>query len=202
MGEYEEKKKHLIDFELDELEKYLREKKFPNGPGSDNFLTNMLSKEFMDELANIHSFPISGKVPKVSLISNKEEYTDSAYDFDQRIAKLEKEINKLNSKIRSLSEKFEKKISQVLEDSKRESSENMESVLKDIGFKPITDEVLNQYSNETINQCKEIIMKDIKETDGYTDASTISEKYGFPLELVAGCFDSLIKEKKIGEVNG
>ena len=69
------------------------------------------------------------------------------------------------------------------------------------GFIRLGEEGLQDFTSEEIFGCKEIIKQVIKETGGYTDASIISQKYGLPLKLVAGCFDSLIKSKDVGEIN-
>lgn len=71
--------------------------------------------------------------------------------------------------------------------------------LVNLGFKPITKEVLKNYSTLEIEKCENIIIKEIKETRGDTDPDKISIKYDLPLDLVAGCFDKLLEDGTIGE---
>lgn len=186
---------------LNEIEKYLIEKKFRERSGPVDFSTYVLEKEIEKDFAQALVYPSRDSPPKIRLVSNESGNADPNEDLNQRVAKLENEIMKLKNRIMNLNEIFERRMGEILEKLEIVSSQNMEWAFQALGFKPITEEVLKQYDDKLITYCKEIIIKEIKETAGDTDASTISEKHNLPLQLVAGCFDSLLKEKKIGEKN-
>ena len=71
--------------------------------------------------------------------------------------------------------------------------------LVNLGFKPITKEVLKNYSAIEIEKCENIIINEIKISNGDTDPDIISKKYDLSLNLVAGCFDKLLEDGIIGE---
>ncbi|MFG1414684.1 MAG: hypothetical protein AAE986_00790 [Thermoplasmataceae archaeon] len=186
---------------LNEIKKYLIEKKIRKRSGSADFLAEVFEKEIEEDLAHALFYRSRDSPPKVRLISNESGEADPNEDLEQRVAKLENENMKLKNRIMHLNEIFEQQMKEILEKLDIISSQNVEWAFQALGFKPITKEVLKEYDDKNITNCKEIIIKEIRETDGNTDASTISEKYNLPLQLVAGCFDSLLKEKKIGEIS-
>ena len=60
--------------------------------------------------------------------------------------------------------------------------------LVNLGFKPITKEVLKNYSTLEIEKCENIIINEIKITTGDTDPDIISKKYYLSLNLVSRMF--------------
>ena len=60
--------------------------------------------------------------------------------------------------------------------------------LVNLGFKPITKEVLKNYSILEIEKCENIIINEIKITNGDTDPDIISKKYYLSLNLVSRMF--------------
>lgn len=109
-------------------------------------------------------------------------------EMEQEIRRLRRQLDSLNGAVKSLKVSFEEAV-----------ESKVDEMLENIGFSPITSDVLSEFKNEDVQKCKSIIIKEIKLTNGYTDASEIAKKHGLPLRLVAGCFDYLLSEGKIGQ---
>lgn len=120
---------------------------------------------------------------------------DRVSNLEAKVVTMEREIRKLRKQLDDSAE-----IINLLRESLETVVEKkVDKILEDIGFSPITSAVLSEYDDAVIEKCKSTIIEEIKLTSGFTDASDIAKKYGFPLRLVAGCFDYLLSEGKIGQ---
>ena len=127
--------------------------------------------------------------------TSEPEVKDRVSNLEAKIVPMEREIRKLRKQlddsveiINLLKESFEAVV-----------EKKVDEILEDIGFSPITSSVLSEYDDAEVEKCKSTIIEEIKLTSGITDADDIAKKYGFPLRLVAGCFDYLLSEGKIGQ---
>ncbi len=124
-------------------------------------------------------------------------------DVEDRVSDLETKIETMEREIKRLRKQLDNNIK--IMDFLKESLETViekrvNETLEDIGFSPITSAVLSEYDVKEVEKCKSTIIEEIKLTNGVTDASDIAKKYGFPTRLVAGCFDYLLSEGKIGQI--
>ncbi len=131
------------------------------------------------------SFPKTSEPNMEDRFSNLEAKIVS---MEREIRKLRKQLDDSTEIINLLRENFETVV-----------EKKVDEMLEDIGFSPITSSVLSEYNDAEVEKCKSTIIEEIKLTNGFTDASDIAQKYGFPLRLVAGCFDYLLSEGKIGQ---
>ncbi len=125
-------------------------------------------------------------------------------DIENRLHVLETENRKIKNELASLTKRMKVNIDALrllTEHVDNVVTERLENTLEEIGFKPITSESLSKFENNDIEKVKSIIIKEIRITNGNTDPGVISLKFNLPFKLVAGCFDLLLSEGKIGETS-
>lgn len=135
----------------------------------------------------------------VKLISTHTDEADD--DLQERMNSLELKHDQLIRKMQQMESGFNKRIRMLIDRFEERSHENAKTVLRNLGFEPLTEAELVKFDKDEVLRCKKLIKQEIQETNGYTDASVISQKYELPLKLVAGCFDSMLKEGEIGEID-
>lgn len=159
-------------------------------------------EEIISDIYEAGDYPNhSGTFPlKVVSKESNEDYENSK----NRLEAFKKELNEIKKSIARIDRRnleLKKRLELLINNEKTVSKASSIDTLQEIGFKPITDDILKNYREEDVVKCKEIIKEEIITSDGLTDPLMISEKYNLPLELVAGCFDSLLKTGEIGEVD-
>ena len=131
------------------------------------------------------SFP---RVMEPDIKERLREIETKNFEMEREIKHLKKQLEDSNEDIKQLKTGFEEVVERKVDE-----------MLEDVGFSPITSAVLKEYKGEDVEKCKLYIIQEIKSTNGHTDASDIASKYGIPFRLVAGCFDLLLSEGKIGQ---
>jgi hypothetical protein len=165
-------------------------------------LENPEIEEVINDILKVGDYPNPKETFPLKVVS--KELNEDDDDSKNRLEVLNKELKEIKKSITRLERQnldLKKRLELLTNNEKNRLKANSIETLQEIGFKPITMDILKNYSEEEAEKCKRIIKEEIRTSNGRTDPLVISEKNNLPLELVAGCFDFLLKTGEIGEVD-